>query len=56
MQSWTKLVEKAVREEGEDAEDNDKFLSTQAFLLVQQISANIVSYCRVAMTMGGKLT
>ena len=25
----------------------------EAFLLIQQITANIVSYCQVAMTMGG---
>ena len=25
-----------------------------AFLLIQQITANIVSYCQVAMTLGGK--
>lgn len=26
----------------------------EAFLLIQQITANIVSYCQVAMTLGGK--
>lgn len=26
----------------------------QASLLVQQITCNVVSYCRVAMTMGGE--
>ena len=40
--------------EGEEEEGRTLFLPTmQAFLLVQQISANIVSYCRVAMTIGG---
>ena len=34
--------------------EDDPFCSDEASLLVQEISANIVSYCRVAMTMGGE--
>ena len=32
----------------------DPIISEEALLLVQQICANVVSYCRVAMTMGGQ--
>ena len=61
LQGWQKLVETTVQEEEEQEEGGgggggggkDTILANQAFLLVQQISANIVSYCRVAMTIGG---
>lgn len=60
LQSWQKLVDLTLQEaeaegEGEGREGNtgNTALRNEAFLLVQQISANIVSYCRVAMTMGG---
>ena len=32
----------------------DVMVTEEASLLVQQISTNLVSYCRVAMTIGGK--
>ncbi len=41
------------REEGEGGRP-DPCLAEEAFLLVQQISANVMAYCRVAMTMGGR--
>ena len=33
--------------------DDETTPSDEARLLVQQISSNVVTYCRVAMTMGG---
>ena len=39
-------------EEGEGGGD-DPLISKEMLLLVQQICANIINYCRVAMTMGG---
>ena len=50
-QSWHALVQLA-GSEGE-RETQDTLLLEEASLLVQQIFANIVAYCRVAMTMGG---
>ena len=50
-QSWHALVQLAGSEE--ERETQDTLLLEEASLLVQQISANIVAYCRVAMTMGG---
>ena len=54
------LAQKAVHvEDGESGVGGasgtpaDTANSDEAFLLVQQITANIVSYCQVAMTMGG---
>ena len=64
VQSWQKLVDLALQEaeeegegdaggEGREGNAGNTALRNEAFLLVQQISANIVSYCWVAMTMGG---
>ena len=40
---------------GASATPADTANMDEAFLLIQQITANIVSYCQVAMTMGGIL-
>ncbi len=32
----------------------DPLVTEEAFLLTQQICANVMAYCRVAMTIGGK--
>ncbi len=56
-QSWRRLETAALEEEEERGVARGGASwegSNQAFLLIQQISANIVSYCRVAMTMGGE--
>ena len=50
-QSWRAMVQLALSVE--DGETQDVLLLEEASLLVQQICANIVAYCRVAMTMGG---
>ena len=39
---------------GEEGGTSDPLLSLEAQLKVQQICANIINYCRTAMTMGGK--
>ena len=50
------MVETAVRVEEEEGEgEGSTRLTNEASLLVQQISANIVDYCRVTMTMGGEI-
>ena len=46
------MVKLAVSVEGEE-ETQDVLLLEEASSLVQQICANSVAYCRVAMTMGG---
>ena len=55
---WPGLVSDAVRgdggEGGEEGGSSDPLLSLEAQLKVQQICANIINYCRTAMTMGGK--
>ena len=60
LQNWRALAQRAVQVE--DGEGGMGVATAsgpsvdEAFLLVQQITANIVSYCQVAMTMGGELT
>ena len=58
LQVWPGLVSDAVRgdggEGGEGGGTSDPLLSLEAQLKVQQICANIINYCRTAMTMGGK--
>ena len=55
---WPGVVSDAVRgdrgEGGEGGGTSDPLLSLEAQLKVQQICANIINYCRTAMTMGGK--
>ena len=56
FQNWHMLAQKAVNVE--DSENGGVSGSSNAnmddaFLLIQQITANIVSYCQVAMTLGG---
>ena len=62
FQNWHLLAQKAVHIEDGDGSGGgatgapaDFMSSDEAFLLIQQISANIVSYCQVTMTMGGML-
>ena len=40
--------------EGEESEGDVTVLEDEASLLVHRISSNVVTYCRVAMTMKGK--
>jgi len=47
--NWQKMVEQKEEEETEKG----GILSDKAFLLVQQIAANVVTYCRVAVTIEG---
>ena len=52
------LAQKAVNVEDSDGSGMSGAPSIsidEVFLLIQQITANIVSYCQVAMTLGGKL-
>lgn len=48
------LAQKAVNVEDSDGSGASNVNTDEAFLLIQQITANIVSYCQVAMTLGGK--
>ncbi|CAI8023964.1 Nuclear pore complex protein Nup205 [Geodia barretti] len=54
-QMWSGLVAEALRGEAEGTDVNpDPLVTLETKLKVLQICANIVDYCRVAMTMGGK--
>ena len=63
MQNWHSLVQAVVRGVERQSDGGDGVESggvelvrtEQASLLVQQITCNVVAYCRVAMTMGGEL-
>ena len=57
-QLWTDMVSDVVRGEGEASGEPEPYhiLAAETKLKVLQICANIVDYCRVAMTMGGGLT
>lgn len=48
------LAQKAVNADDGDSSGASSANMDEAFLLIQQITANIVSYCQVAMTLGGK--
>ena len=51
---WSGLVSEALRGEAEGTDVNpDPLVTLETKLKVLQICANIVDYCRVAMTMGG---
>ena len=51
---WSGLVSEALRGEAEGMDVNpDPLVTLETKLKVLQICANIVDYCRVAMTMGG---
>ena len=53
LQDWHDIVRSVgVGEEGDGA-TLDPLVAEEAFLLTQQICANVVAYCRVAMTVGG---
>ena len=54
-QSWRGIVQEVISGEEGEGDKVDPVISEEALLLVQQICANVVSYCRVAMTIGGKL-
>ena len=55
-QMWAGLVNEALRGEGEGGEESpDPLVTMETQLKVLQICANIVNYCRTAMTMGGQL-
>ena len=51
FQNWRDVVGELERGEGVGS---DPMTSREAFLLVQQVCANVMAYCRVTMTMGGK--
>ncbi len=41
-------------ESGDDVRGGDVMVCEEAALVVKQIATNLVSYCRVAMTIGGE--
>ena len=52
LQHWRSAV-RSVEGEGEGGAV-DPLVAEEAFLLTQQICANVVAYCRVPMTVGGE--
>ncbi|XP_064397234.1 nuclear pore complex protein Nup205-like isoform X2 [Halichondria panicea] len=53
-QNWKSLVNQVTQSEGGDGVRGvDLMINEDASLVVQQIATNLVSYCRVAMTIGG---
>ena len=58
FQLWPALVSEAIRREGEGAGEmnSDPLVTTTTRLKLLQICANIIDYCRSAMTMGGMAT